>query len=204
MIPSLQNLIDQFRHLPSIGQKTAVRLAFSVLEFSDEEIEAFTHAITEAKRNIRYCRICQSISENELCEVCADPSRDAGLICVTEDYKSVMALEGVKEYRGVYHVLHGALSPIDGVGPEQLRLAELIERVETGTVREIILATNPTIEGEATAMYVTKLLAPYPVHVTRLAYGMSVGTDLEYADAGTLWRAIKGRRSMESDSSTEN
>ena len=192
----LEKLIEQFRRLPGIGKKTAVRLAFSVLDFTAEEAEAFADAIRGAKEQVKTCRICQNISDGELCPVCADENRDRSVICVVEDAKAVMSLEKVREYGGVYHVLHGAISPMAGIGPDKLRIGELMARLGDDTVKEIIVATNPTVEGEATAMYLTKLIKPLGIKVSRLAYGIPVGGELEYADEVTLMRAIEGRRIM--------
>lgn len=192
----LEKLIEQFRRLPGIGKKTAVRLAFSVLDFTAEEAEAFADAIRGAKEQVKTCRICQNISDGELCPVCADENRDRSVICVVEDAKAVMSLEKVREYGGVYHVLHGAISPMAGIGPDKLRIGELMARLGDDTVKEIIIATNPTVEGEATAMYLTKLIKPLGIKVSRLAYGIPVGGELEYADEVTLMRAIEGRRVM--------
>ncbi|MBE6611155.1 MAG: recombination protein RecR [Ruminococcaceae bacterium] len=192
----LEKLIEQFRRLPGIGKKTAVRLAFSVLDFTQEEAQAFADAVRDAKEQVRYCSICQNISDGELCPVCADENRDRSVICVVEDAKAVMSLEKVKEFGGVYHVLHGAISPMAGIGPDKLRIAELMARLTDDTVKEIIIATNPTVEGEATAMYLTKLIKPLGIKVSRLAYGIPVGGELEYADEVTLMRAIEGRRVM--------
>lgn len=192
----LERLVEQFRKLPGIGKKTAVRLAFSVLEFTEEEADAFADALREAKRSVKNCSVCQNISDADICPICADPSRDNSVICVVEDAKAVMSLEKVKEYRGLYHVLHGAISPMDGIGPDKLKIAELLSRLSSGTANEIIIATNPTVEGEATAMYLTKLIKPLGIRVSRLAYGIPVGGDLEYADEVTLMRALEGRRSM--------
>ena len=192
----LEKLIEQFRRLPGIGKKTAVRLAFSVLDFTAEEAEAFADAIRGAKEQVKTCRICQNISDGELCPVCADEKRDRSVICVVEDAKAVMSLEKVREYGGVYHVLHGAISPMAGIGPDKLRIGELMARLGDDTVKEVIIATNPTVEGEATAMYLTKLIKPLGIKVSRLAYGIPVGGELEYADEVTLMRAIEGRRIM--------
>ena len=192
----LEKLIEQFRRLPGIGKKTAVRLAFAVLDFSDEEAAQFADAVRGAKEQVKTCSVCQNISDGEICSVCADARRDRSVICVVEDAKAVMSLEKVKEYGGVYHVLHGAISPMDGIGPDKLRIKELIARLGDGTVEEVIIATNPTVEGEATAMYLTKLIKPLGIRVSRLAYGIPVGGELEYADEVTLMRAIEGRRSM--------
>ncbi len=196
-IAPLERLIEQFRSLKGIGKKTATRLAFCILDFTDEQTERFTDAVLDAKRSIKQCSRCFNISEGELCPVCSDGQRDGSVVCVVEDAKAVMAFEKVKEYNGVYHVLHGIISPMDGVGPEQLKIKELISRIADGGVREVILATNPTIEGETTAMYISKLLKPFEVKVTRLAYGVPVGGDLEYADEVTLFRAMEGRKNME-------
>lgn len=192
----LEKLIEQFRKLPGIGKKTAVRLAFSVLDFTDEEAAAFADAVRGAKEQVKTCSVCQNISDGEICSVCADAQRDRSVICVVEDAKAVMSLEKVKEYSGVYHVLHGAISPMEGIGPDKLRIKELIARLGDGTVEEVIIATNPTVEGEATAMYLTKLIKPLGIRVSRLAYGIPVGGELEYADEVTLMRAIEGRRSI--------
>ncbi len=192
----LERLIEQFRKLPGIGKKTAVRLAFAVLDFTNEEAETFADAVRGAKELVRTCSVCQNISDGDICHICGDSERDHSVICVVEDAKAVMSLEKVKEYDGVYHVLHGAISPMEGIGPDKLRIRELIARLSDGTVDEIIIATNPTVEGEATAMYLTKLIKPLGVKVSRLAYGIPVGGELEYADEVTLMRAIEGRRTM--------
>ncbi len=189
----LEKLIEQFRHLPGIGQKTAVRLAFAVLDYSKEEADAFADAIRGAKEQVCTCSVCQNIAEGELCPICADEKRDRSVICVVEDAKAILSLEKVREFTGVYHVLHGAISPMAGIGPDKLRIRELIARLD-GSVKELILATNPTVEGEATAMYLTKLVKPLGVKVSRLAYGIPVGGELEYADEVTLMRALEGRR----------
>lgn len=191
----LEKLIEQFRRLPGIGQKTAVRLAFAVLDYTEEEAKAFAEAIIGAKENVKTCSVCQNISDGDLCPVCADENRDRSVICVVEDAKAVMSLEKVREYTGVYHVLHGAISPMAGIGPDKLRIPELLARLDD-KVREVIIATNPTVEGEATAMYLTKLIKPLGIKVSRLAYGIPVGGELEYADEVTLMRAIEGRRLM--------
>lgn len=196
-IAPLQRLIDRFNRLPGIGKKTAVRLAFSVLDFSEEEADDFADAIVNAKRQLRACPCCGNITTEGLCSVCRDEERDHAVICVVEDSRDVMAMERVRDYRGLYHVLGGVLSPMNGVGPEQLRIRELLARLEDGTVTEVILATNPTVEGETTAMYLARLLKPFSVKVSRLAYGIPVGGDLEYADAVTLDRALQGRRFLE-------
>lgn len=191
---SLELLSEQFRHLPGVGKKTAMKYALRVIEMSDEDARAFVTGIESARQNICRCSRCFNLSENELCAICADPERDQGLICVVEDVRAVMALEKVQDYHGTYHVLEGLISPIDRKGPDQLRIAELMERVKEGEVREVILATNPTAEGETTAMYIGKLLRPLGIKVTRLAYGIPVGADLEFADEVTLGRALDGRQ----------
>lgn len=193
---SLQKLAEQFARLPGIGKKTAMRLAFSVLELSDGEAESFANTIIEAKEKIHLCPICQSLTDKEICSVCSDLGRDRSTICVLEDTKAVLSLEKVREYRGLYHVLHGVISPMNGITPDKLKIKELLARLESDEVKEIIIATNPTVEGEATAMYLYKLLKPFDIKITRLAYGIPVGSDLEYADEVTLFRAIEGRRDI--------
>ena len=192
-IESLTHLAEQFGRLSGIGRKSAFRMAYSVLDFSDEEAEAFAAAILEAKRNIHLCPVCQNLTDRELCSACNDLDRDRSVICVVEDAKAVMSIEKVREYRGMYHVLHGVISPVNGITPDKLKLAELLARLDEN-VKEIIVATNPTVEGEATAMYISRLIKPLGVKVTRLAYGVPVGADLEYADEVTLLRALEGRR----------
>lgn len=195
-IKPLENLIEQFEKLPGIGHKTAARLAFSVLDFSSEDAERFANAITEAKTKIHRCSVCQNLTDADSCSICGDPGRDHSTICVVEDSRAVMALEKVKEYNGLYHVLHGAISPVDGIGPEDLSIKELLLRLGDDTVEEVILATNPDITGETTAMYLSKLLKPFNLKITRLAYGVPVGSDIEYADEVTLFRALEGRRDL--------
>lgn len=189
----LQNLINQFERMQGIGHKTAQRMAFYVLGLSREEANAFANAITEAHTKIKQCKICCDLADDELCPICKSESRDKSIICVVEDPRDVAAIERTHEYKGLYHVLHGAISPMDNIGPDQIRIKELIARLADGTVDEVIMATNPTVEGEATAMYVSKLLKPMGITVSRLAYGVPVGADLEYADEITLSRAIEGR-----------
>jgi recombination protein RecR len=196
-IAPLQNLIDSFRRLPGIGGKTAVRLAFSVLSMSDETASEFAQSIISAKKDIHECKKCGNISLDELCPICQNPERDNGIICVVEDSKAILSFERIREYKGSYHVLGGALSPINGIGPEQLRIRELLSRVNEEDIREVVVATNPSVEGEATAMYIAKLLSPFEIKVSRLAYGVPVGADLEYADEVTLNRALEGRRIIE-------
>ena len=195
-IESLQNLAEQFGRLQGVGRKSAMRMAFSVVEMDTSDAVAFATAILEAKEKIHNCPICGNLTDEEICYICDDETRDRGVICVVEDVKAVMSIEKVREFRGVYHVLGGAISPVNGVTPDKIRLAELKERVEGGDVREVIVATNPTPDGEVTAMYVARVLKPLDVKVTRLAYGIPVGSDLEYADEVTLGRALEGRRDV--------
>lgn len=190
---ALVHLSEQFGKLAGIGRKSALRMAYAVLAFSDEEAREFADAILEAKEKIHLCPICQNLTDRDTCSICNDLDRDTSVICVVEDAKAVMALEKVREYRGLYHVLHGVISPINGITPDKLKLKELLARLD-GSVKEVIVATNPTVEGEATAMYISKLVKPLGVRVTRLAYGVPVGADLEYADEITLYRALEGRR----------
>ncbi len=189
----LVRLIEQFERLPGVGKKSAQRLAFYVLNLPKEKAEEFAASILEAKEKIHKCGACHNLTENELCPICEDSSRDKSLVCVVEDPRDILAFERTKEYGGLYHVLHGLISPMDGVGPEQLHIKELIARVSKGELKEAIMATNPTVEGEATAAYLAKLLKPLGVKVTRLAYGIPVGGNLEYADEVTLYRALEGR-----------
>ncbi len=195
-IESLQRLAEEFGRLQGVGRKSAMRMAFSVLEWTDEETAAFAEALLDAKRKIHLCPICQNLTDREVCPICADLGRDRSTVCVVTDVKTVFAMEKVREFRGTYHVLHGLISPINGVSPEKLKIKELLERVSGGEIKEVIIATNPTVEGEATAMYLAKLLKPFQVRVTRLAYGVPVGADLEYADEITLQHALKGRRDV--------
>lgn len=193
---SLRLLTEQFARLEGVGKKTAMRMAFSVLELEVEEANAFAQAIVDAKAKIHLCPICQNLTDREVCSVCADPERDRALVCVVTDPRTVMAMEKVREFRGTYHVLHGLISPMNGITPDQLKIKELLARVGEGEIDEVIVATNPTVEGEATAMYLSRLLRPLGVKVTRLAYGVPVGADLEYADEITLFRALEGRREV--------
>lgn len=196
-IESLDLLAEQFARLPGIGRKSAQRLAYAVLEYSDDDIARFTDAMLTAKAKIHRCPICQNLTDREICPVCADPGRDRTAICVVEDARAVMAFEKVRTYRGVYHVLHGLISPMMGITPDALTLRELLARLEDGSVNEIILATGATTEGEATAMYLARLLQPLGVKVTRLAHGIPFGGALEYADEITLSRALEGRRDFD-------
>lgn len=193
---ALERLTEQFARLPGIGSKTAQRLAFHVLSLPQDEAEAFAAAILDAKRTVHTCAVCQNLTDREICGICDDPQRDHGLICVVAEPRDVVAMERSREYQGVYHVLHGVISPLNHVGPDDLKLKELLQRVGEGNVREVIMATNPDTEGEATAMYVSRLLKPLGVKVTRLAYGIPVGSQLEYADEVTLLRALEGRREI--------
>ncbi len=195
-IETLQRLAEQFGRLQGVGRKTAMRMAFSVLELEDEAVEEFAKAMIDAKRDIHECPICGNLTDKEQCSVCSDLSRDRTTICVVEDVKAVMSIEKVREFRGTYHVLHGVISPVNGITPDKIRFRELIERAGDGEVKEVIIATNPTPDGEVTAMYISKYLKPLGVKVTRLAYGVPVGSDLEYADEVTLGRAIEGRRDV--------
>lgn len=192
----VSKLIEEFERLPGIGSKTAQRLAFHVLSMSRERVYALSDAIRNAKDKVTYCSDCYNITDSELCPICSSPKRDRSVICVVGEPRDVAALERTKEYKGLYHVLHGLISPMEGIGPEDIRLKELVTRVGKEDVREIIVATNPTIEGEATAMYISKLLKPAGIKVTRIAHGIPVGGDLEYADEVTLARAIYGRREL--------
>lgn len=193
---ALQNLADQFARLPGIGGKTAQRLAFHVLSLPLEDAQEFADAILEAKRTVKCCPVCQNLTDRELCPICADDQRDKSVICVVAEPKDVIAMERSREFNGVYHVLHGVISPLNRVSQDDIRIKELLTRVASGDVREIIMATNPDTEGEATAMYISRLLRPMEIRVTRLAYGVPVGSQLEYADEVTLSRALEGRQEM--------
>lgn len=193
-IVSLQRLIEEFRKMPSVGLKTAERFAYYVLGLDDKATQSLTSAITDAHKKIHTCSVCCNLTEDEKCNICNNPKRDNSTICVVENPRDITAFERTHEYRGVYHVLHGVMSPINGIGPNDIRIKELVSRLSDDTVNEVIMATNPTAEGEATAVYVSKLLKPMGIKVTRLAYGMPVGSDLEYADEVTLSRALDGRQ----------
>ena len=195
-IEPIEILSEKFRRLPGVGKKSAVRMAFSVLDLSDEEAAAFAEAILDVKRNVKVCSVCGNMTDSDVCAVCSDEERDHTTVCVVEDARDVIAFERVREYTGLYHVLGGAISPLQGIGPGDLTTNLLIKRVSEGTIKEVIIATNPTVEGETTAMYLSKLLAPFGVKTTRLAYGIPVGGNLEYADEVTLNRAIEGRREI--------
>ena len=194
--PSIEKLIEAFEKLPSIGNKTAARLAFHILDASEEETNEFITAIQDAKKNLKYCSQCYNITDTDPCPICGNQNRDHSIICVVEQPKDIVAMERMRDYKGVYHVLHGALSPIEGVGPEDIHIKELLNRLYDDKVKEVIMATNPNIEGEPTAMYIAKLLKPLGVKVTRIAHGLPVGGDLEYADEVTLAKAIENRREM--------
>lgn len=192
----LAKLIEHFERLPGVGKKSAQRLAFHILDMPKDKALAFAGAIVEAREKIRKCGICQNLTDEELCPICCDESRDRSIVCVVEDPRDILAFERTKEYKGAYHVLHGLISPMDGVGPERLHIKELIARIGKGEISEAIMATNPTVEGEATAAYLARLLKPLGVKVTRLAYGIPVGGNLEYADEVTLYRALEGRSEL--------
>lgn len=190
-------LVEQFMKLPGIGPKTATRLAFHVLSMREEDVTGFAKALHDVKHNLTECAVCCNITERSPCSICADHARDEKVLCVVQDPKDVMAMERTHEYNGKYHVLHGAISPMEGIGPNDVRIRELVQRIGTNeTISEIILATNPNVEGEATAMYISRLLKPFPIQVTRIAHGLPVGGDLEYADEVTLAKALEGRREI--------
>ena len=193
---SFEQLIDSFASLPGIGRKSAQRLAFHILSLPQEEAEGFAEAVLQARRSVHTCPVCQNLTDAELCPVCASDNRDRTVICVVSEPRDVLSIERSREYRGLYHVLHGALSPMNHVGPDDLRIRELLERVAAGGVEEIIMATNPDTEGDATAMYISRLLQPFGVRVTRLGFGVPVGSNLEYADDATMLKALEGRREM--------
>ncbi len=195
-IAALEKLVEQFQKIPSIGRKTAQRMAFHVLDLPKNEAQEFADAIMDAHTKIHHCALCHNLTENELCPICESVTRDHTLLCVVEDPRDIPALERTREFQGVYHVLHGTISPMNGIGPEQLTIKSLVERVSKGDIKEVIMATNPTLEGDTTAMYIGKLLKPFEVKVTRLAYGIPVGADIEYADDVTLLRALEGRREL--------
>lgn len=194
--PAIEKLIEAFERLPSIGNKTAARLAFHMLDASKEETEEFVQAIIQAKQNVKYCKQCYNITDQEICTICSNATRDTSLICVVEDVRDVVAMERTHEFKGVYHVLHGSISPMNGIGPDDIKIKELLARLMEGQVKELILATNPRVEGEATAMYISKLVKPLGVKVTRIAHGVPVGGDLEYTDEVTLSKALEGRREL--------
>lgn len=194
--PSIEKLIENFEKLPSIGHKTAQRLAFYMLDISQEEAQEFTDAILNAKKNLKFCSKCFNISDTDPCNICADVKRDQSTICVVEDVRDVFAMERTHEFKGVYHILHGSISPMNGIGPDDIKIKELLSRLMNGDVKELILATNPRVEGEATSMYISKLVKPMGIKVTRIARGIPVGGDLEYTDEITLMKALEGRSEM--------
>ena len=194
--PSIEKLIESFERLPSIGHKTSIRLAFYILNSTQEETNEFVSSILEAKKNLKYCSICYNISDTDPCQICANAKRDKSSICVVEDVKDIIAMERTHEFKGVYHVLHGSISPMNGIGPDDIKIKELLARLMDGTVKEVILATNPRVEGEATAIYLSKLIKPLGIKVTRIAHGIPVGGDLEYTDEITLTKALEGRREI--------
>lgn len=195
-IAPLERLVEQLQRLPGVGHKSAQRMAYHLLKTTDQAAADLVNAIGDARARIHECQTCCNLTDKELCPVCTSADRDQSVICVVEDPRDVMALERTREYKGLYHVLHGAISPMDGIGPEQLRIKQLLLRLGDAQVQEVIMATNPTVEGEATAMYLSKLLQPFEIKVTRLAYGIPVGGDLEYADEVTLRRSLEGRQML--------
>lgn len=192
--PPVEKLIEQFAKLPGVGHKTAQRLAFHVMSMPEDEVKDFADALLAAKSNVHMCKICQNLTQDEVCKICADESRDRHTICVVSDPKDLIAIEKTKEYNGLYHVLHGSISPLNGIGPDALKIKELLLRIADEDITEIIMATNPDTEGETTAVYLARLLRPFNIKITRLAYGIPVGGHLEFADQVTLGRAIEGRR----------
>lgn len=192
----IAKLIDELSKLPGVGNKTAQRLAFHILKMPQGDVEQLAGSITSAKRNIKQCKVCCNITDSEVCSICSNAKRDGSIICVVEDPKDVVAMEKTREFKGLYHVLNGAISPMEGIGPEEIRIKELLMRVADNDIKEVIIATNPNIEGEATAMYISRLLKPAGIMVTRIAHGVPVGGDLEYADEVTLLKALEGRREI--------
>lgn len=193
---SVDRLIEEFSKLPGIGKKSAQRLAFHVINMSSNQVKGLCDALVRVKEEVKYCKICSNISDSEICSLCLNPNRSEETICVVEDPRDVVSMEKVKEYEGKYHVLHGVISPMDGINPEMLKIKELILRLSNQNVKEVIIATNPTIEGEATAMYIARLIKPMGIKVTRIAHGLPVGGDLEYADEITISKALEGRREI--------
>lgn len=192
----ISKLIDSFMKLPGIGPKTAARLAFHVLDMKEDTVLAFSKALVDAKRNLTFCSVCGHITDTDPCRICKDESRNRSMVCVVQEPKDVIAMEKMRDFNGLYHVLHGAISPMDGIGPEDINIPDLLKRLQDETVQEVILATNPTIEGEATAMYISRLIKPSGIRTTRIAHGLPVGGDLEYADEVTLSKALEGRREL--------
>ena len=197
--PALQKLIDELGKLPGVGPKSAQRIAFHLIKLPEQDALSLANAIQEAKQKVRFCETCFNMSDEAICEICSDTQRDSSLLCVVEEPRDIVALERTREYKGLYHVLQGAINPIDGIGPEQLKIRELLERLKGNTLQEVILCTNPNIEGEATAMYLAKLIEPLGIQVSRIASGLPVGGGLEYADELTLGRALEGRRKITAD-----
>ena len=194
--PSIEKLIESFEKLPSIGHKTAIRLAYHILDMDNNEIQEFINSITNAKQKLKYCTNCYNISDTDPCPICSNPKRDHSTICVVEDVRDIMAMERTHEYKGVYHVLHGTISPMNGIGPDDIKIKELLNRVKDNEIKEVIIATNPRVEGEATSIYLSKLLKAFNIKVTRIAHGIPVGGDLEYTDEITLMKAMEGRREI--------
>ena len=194
--PSIEKLIESFEKLPSIGHKTAARLAFYILNCPEQETQEFIKSIVDAKKNLKYCSRCYNISDTDPCPICANTNRNEETICVVEDVRDIIAMEKTHEFKGIYHVLHGSISPMNGIGPDDIKIKELLARLMDGSVKEVILATNPRVEGEATAMYLSKLIKPLGITVTRIAHGIPVGGDLEYTDEITLTKALEGRREI--------
>ncbi|MBC1969943.1 recombination mediator RecR [Listeria marthii] len=192
----ITKLIDSFMKLPGIGPKSATRLAFYVLDMKEDDVLDFAKALVDAKRNLSFCSVCGHITDKDPCYICADTSRDRSVICVVQESKDVIAMEKMRDFHGLYHVLHGTISPMDGIGPEDINIPDLLKRLQDDTIEEVILATNPNVEGEATAMYISRLLKPSGIKVTRIAHGLPVGGDLEYADEVTLSKAMEGRREV--------
>ncbi len=197
--PALQKLIDELGKLPGVGPKSAQRIAFHLIKIPEQDALSLADAIQQAKQKVRFCETCFNMSDEAICEICSDSQRDSSLVCVVEEPRDIVALERTREYKGLYHVLQGAINPIDGIGPEQLKIRELLDRLKGNSVVEVILCTNPNIEGEATAMYLAKLIEPLGIQVSRIASGLPVGGDLEYADELTLGRALEGRRNISGD-----
>ena len=194
--PSIEKLIESFEKLPSIGHKTAVRLAFHMLDLNEQDTKEFIDSIINAKTNLKFCSQCYNISDSDPCPICSSPKRDSNVICVVEDVRDILAMERTHEFKGVYHVLHGSISPMNGIGPEDIKIKELLTRLQENNIKEIIIATNPRVEGEATAIYLSKIIKPLGIKVTRIAHGIPVGGDLEYTDEVTLTRALEGRREL--------
>lgn len=194
--PSIEKLIESFEKLPSIGHKTAIRLAFHMLDLNEEETNEFIKSITDAKSKLKYCSKCFNIADSDPCPICSNPKRDQSTICVVEDVRDIIAMERTNEFKGVYHVLHGTISPMNGIGPEDIKIKELLDRIRDNDIKEIIIATNPRVEGEATSIYLSKLIKPLGIKVTRIAHGIPVGGDLEYTDEVTLMKAMEGRREI--------